>query len=430
MPVHFVFCELQRSIRMIGFTRIIGVYILANAILPALTAPAATYYVATTGNNSNPGTSRQPWRTVAHAVTSMVPGDTTYVKGGLYNEGLIRFTKSGTQSAPIKLLNAPGESPVINCIDRKQYHRIILEHASGYKNPMGWITIEGFEIRNCYDGIKFHNAHDLRIRHNWIHHNAPGQGILGNGTRILIDGNVINHNGGFDECAVTPSECNKDHGIYTTGTAFTIINNVIYDNLGYGIQAAGAYTYDSAKHAGPEYARCDEWIIANNTIAYQVYRSAIVVWGSAFINLRIENNIFYENGVKLPSGAVQGIDFVSSTSTGITIKNNLAYASGSGATAFLGAGAIENVHYVQSSNIVNISQPAFVNAPATLPPAPDFKLTARSPAIDAGLTLDAVSTAIDGAIRPKGSAYDIGAYEYDPDADASSPNAPKDLRLQ
>lgn len=425
-----VFLGKLRRLQMTQLKRIMGTYILSAVLVQTVAAHAATYYVATTGSNSNPGTENQPWQTVAHAVSTMVAGDTTYVRGGIYREGIIRFGKSGSQSAPIKLLNYPSESPIINCIDPAQTHRIILQHASGFQKPMGWITIEGFEIRNCYDGLKFHNAHDLTIKHNWIHNNAPGQGILGNGMRVLIDGNVINHNGGFDECVVTPSECNKDHGIYASGTAFTITNNLIYDNLSHGIQAAGAYSYDRTKHAGQEYVRCDDWIIANNTIAYQVYRSAIVVWGSSFTNFRIENNIFYENGVKLEPSAVQGIDFVSKISgLEITIRNNLAYASGTGAKAFLGRGGIEHVQYTQSGNIVNTEHPEFINAPAILPTSPDFKLTRRSPAIDTGLTLPEVSRAIDGTVRPKGHAYDIGAYEYNPDSDVRSPNAPTALRF-
>lgn len=80
------------------------------------TAWAATYYVSTSGSDSNPGTQAAPFRTIAHAVDKMVAGDTTYVKGGVYREGNIRFGRSGTESAPIKLLNAPGEFPIIDFI--------------------------------------------------------------------------------------------------------------------------------------------------------------------------------------------------------------------------------------------------------------------------------------------------------------------------
>jgi Right handed beta helix region len=417
----------MRKIYMTRLKRAIGVCTLASALFQTAAVYAATYYVATTGSNSNPGTEKQPWQTVAHAVNTMVAGDTTYVRGGTYNEGVMLFRRSGTQSAQIKLLNYLDEAPIIHCntsSPRGPFNRITIANRSGVNVAIGWITIEGFEIRNCWDGLKIHSGHDLTIRRNWIHDNFPGQGILGTGTRILIDRNVINHNGGFAVCATTPSQCNQDHGIYASGTAYTITNNLIYDNLAYGIQVAGAYTYAAAKYAGPEYVDSADWIIANNTIAYQVHRAAIVVWGSAK-NLQIVNNIFYENGRTLASSAPQGIDFVSADSNSrVTIDNNLAYASGAGASAFLSIFAIEGIHYTQSGNIVNAVNPAFVNASATPPASPNFTLTERSPAIDKGLSLTVTKTAFDGTTRPQGGTYDIGAYEYKAGGDITPPVAP------
>jgi hypothetical protein len=45
-----------------------------------------TYYVATTGNDTNPGTQSQPWRTIQHAADTAQAGDTVIVKAGTYNE--------------------------------------------------------------------------------------------------------------------------------------------------------------------------------------------------------------------------------------------------------------------------------------------------------------------------------------------------------
>lgn len=401
--------------------RAIAACILASALFQAVPAHTAEYYVATTGSNSNPGTEDKPWQTVAYAVDTMDPGDTTYVRGGTYLEATMRFKRSGTQAAPIKLLSYPGESPIIQCIDATLIHRMIIQHVSGERYPMGWITIEGFEIRNCYDSLKIHNGHDLTIRRNWIH-DSLNQGIVGSGTRILIDRNRINHNGN--------TTGNQKHGIYMNGTEITITNNLIYDNQFFGIQANGTAKYDSAKHPGPEFALSRNWIIANNTIAYNRNRAAIVVWGSSLTNLRIENNIFYENGVTLAPVNVNGIEFIQMGSTGVQIRNNLSYASGSGAMAFLGIGATEGKNYTLSGNIVNTGDPRFVNAPATLPGSPNFALTERSLAIDKGLTNTATRIAFDGSARPQGRAYDIGAYEYNPHGDAQPPHAPIALRTE
>ncbi len=411
---------------MLQLKRAISAFILLSALLLTLAAHAATYYVATTGSDSNPGTDKAPWRTVAKAVNTIVAGDTTYVRGGTYYEREIRFRRTGSQSAPIKLLGYPSESPVIECIDPTQLHRIILQNESGGTIPIGWITIEGFELRNCYDGIKMHSGHDITIRRNWIHRNH-NQGILGNGTRILVDRNIINHNGPF----ITKPTSSLSHGIYGNGTAWTITNNLIYDNLGFGIQQNGSTSsiYNQAKHPGQEFAISANWTVANNTIAYQQNAAGMVVWGSTCNNLRIENNIFYENAQTKSSNATYGVHFTSTSCPGVQIRNNLFYASGSGGLKAFGTAATEGVHYTQSGNIIDVSAPGFVNAPATLPLSPNFALTARSPAIDAGRFLDIPKTAIDGTPRPQGRAYDIGAYEYTPDADAQSPSAPRALQV-
>jgi hypothetical protein len=427
---------------MLRLKQAIGAYIVVTTLLPIVvgcqhyfgTAHAATYYVATNGNNANDGLSEAtPKQTVVHCVSIMLAGDTCLVRGGTYNEtAIIRFNRSGTQAAPIKLLNYPGETPVID-FNGSTTNMILIQHSSGVNVAMGWITIQGFEIREGWVGIKYQSMHNSEIRNNWIHDNTT-QGILGGGGHHnLIDRNIINHNGNFAACAQfgTKEACTLEHGIYAHGDSYTITNNLIYDNLGYGIQQNGSSSsaYSATKHPGPEFAGAANWIIANNTFAYENHRSGIVLWGALCGNARLENNIFYENS-QFDATSVSGISFTASmTATGIQIRNNHAYATAPGPTAFLGTGPTEGVHYTQSGNVVNVSPPGFVNGPATLPASPNFALTARSPAIDAGLALAWTKIDLKGTARPQGPASDIGAYEYRADGDAQSPVAPVELRV-
>ncbi len=382
---------------MLRLKLIIGICMAAGTFLLTISVHAGTYYVATNGSNSNPGTSAKPWQTVAYATNQMGPGDTTYVRGGTYREGQIRFRRSGTSSAPIKLLSASGEFPIIDFVDKASSKQIRFQNSAGLKYPIGWITVEGFQIRNAYNGFKIYNGHDLKILRNSIQ-NSKSQGVHGNGTRILIERNKINHSG----------SSTLDHGIYMNGTAITIINNLIYANKCYGIQVNGSASYSSSSHPGPEFANSSNWVISNNTFGYNGC-AGIVLWRST-PNARAENNIFYENSVNAASSSTtQGIAFVSTTGSGITIRNNLAYASGSGGAKFLGNATI---NYTQSGNIVNTLKPAFVNAPATLPSSPNFALPSGSSAIDKGLVISSAKIAYNGTTRPKGSTYDVGAYEY------------------
>ena len=74
-----------------------------------------TYYVATEGNNSNPGTLPQPFRTVSKAVSAAQAGDTIYVRGGTYNlSDTVELNKSGAEPSRINLWAYENELPILN----------------------------------------------------------------------------------------------------------------------------------------------------------------------------------------------------------------------------------------------------------------------------------------------------------------------------
>jgi hypothetical protein len=351
---------------------------LALWVLPVW-AQATTYYVATTGSDAADGLSEStPKLTVRHCVSIMVAGDTCYVRGGTYTEtNTIRFGTTGTQANPIKLLAYPNESPIITWTAQTSAYRILIENSGGDQVGIGWITISGFELKDGFEGVKFASLHNSTISHNWIHGNL-NQGILGiGGHHVVVDRNIVNHNGPHD----TNPTSTLAHGVYLHGSDMTISNNLIYDNLGYGIQQNGSSSslFDPTKHPSSEFALAERWIVVNNTIAYNTNRSGIVVWGSGCGSSRYENNIFYENAVTQSTGSIQGIDCVSCTlATGIIIKNNHFYASGSGGQG--GIDTIFNADLVSSGNVTNVSAPAFVSGGSnSLPASPDFRLTASAP---------------------------------------------------
>ena len=362
----------------------VSIIILALVVLFGGSAQAATYYVSTTGSNSNDGlTEDTPWRTIGFAVTTMNAGDTTYVREGTYStETNITFAKTGTQALPIKLLAYPGEAPVIDFQIKDESRRMLIKHPVGNANAIAWITIEGFEILNSWECMKGYNLQDTTIRRNWCHDNAR-QGILFNGgLRVLIDRNVFDTNGRIAECAAGTVNCNQDHGIYAYGGSYTITNNIFYNNQGYGIQLNGSPSsaYSALKHPSTAFAGAANWIVANNVFAYSYGRAGITVWGSLCTNARIENNIFYENAASSNSEP-QGVKFTSTTCTGVMIRNNLSFASGSGGTTFLGSGAPGDL--VNSGNVVG--NPLFVDGGSnSLPAFPDWTLSPSSPALNIG----------------------------------------------
>jgi hypothetical protein len=58
----------------------------------------ANYYVATNGNNGNPGTIGQPWRDIQYGYDQISAGDILHIRGGTYNEVGLTFDTSGASS--------------------------------------------------------------------------------------------------------------------------------------------------------------------------------------------------------------------------------------------------------------------------------------------------------------------------------------------
>ena len=70
--------------------------------------------MATNGNDGNPGTLAQPWRTIQKAANTMVAGDTVFIRGGTYNE-LVTVQYRGNSSGPYTTFTAyPGEQVILD----------------------------------------------------------------------------------------------------------------------------------------------------------------------------------------------------------------------------------------------------------------------------------------------------------------------------
>jgi hypothetical protein len=67
----------------------------------------------TRGDDAGDGSEASPWRTVEHAARALRPGDTLYLRGGVYREA-ITLTVAGSQEKPITIRSYPGELVVLD----------------------------------------------------------------------------------------------------------------------------------------------------------------------------------------------------------------------------------------------------------------------------------------------------------------------------
>jgi len=184
------------------------------SFLVTASANAATYYVATNGSDSNPGTEAQPWRTIYYGAEQLYPGDTLLVKQGTYaprsNTGAfyipgIQPARSGTQSQPITIKAYPGHSVTIDGT---------LSNAPAIGSyARNWIIYDGFYIyRGC---MYIQEASNVTVQNCEMQYGAAEDTNHINMVRIAVSANTIIRN-------------NKIHGNKNAGSGYNMPAIMMY----------------------------------------------------------------------------------------------------------------------------------------------------------------------------------------------------------
>jgi hypothetical protein len=368
--------------------------------IPALRkAPAAVghrvrHYVDPQGSDAASGDSTAPFKTIQRAVDEAGPGDTVLVRPGVYGGGarMVSLSRSGSAGAWITIRSERPGRAILAGGARPSAE-------AWYFGPgVAYVRIEGFEIRDfaehafdTYGG----GVHDIVIAHNRIHHigrnctdssNGRTGASLGAGTRrVTLDGNVWRDIGrlapGEEGCRPkTEYYQNHDHGIYVADADETTIINNVFIRFARG-WAVHRYSSRGGSARG--------LLIANNTfVGANPYRPGQVILATPTADLRIENNIFYA-----PRSAA--LYFENHSFPNGIVRHNLVY----GGVLLLGPRrGLTIARNWEGKN------PRFVGPG-------NVRLSDGSPAIDVGLPLSEVPHDADGASRPRGAGYDLGAYE-------------------
>lgn len=395
---------------------------------PPVFAQGSTYYVATSGDDANPGTQAAPWRTVAKAAQTLTAGQTAIVRGGTYNERLISFAYSGSAGNPITIKAATGETPVIDAgfttsfppdgigeapvftIDNR--HHITLDGLTIRRGRTAnvfiaddWPTTD-ITIQNCTledfttgdnaasiyvntnaarivikDNVIRGRQGDLRanVANGIILFNAGDVTIANNEIANLVQGISYKHS--LDRTDRVVVENNRIHDITDFGMLWSKKDAIIRNNLFY---RTGLTPGHPAILVFQEAAPCGSLVSSGNQILHNTIvdiSAGITVTRSTAcagaINTLIRDNLVFDYS----NGEYRGLavmPYRSLSGNGTRLEHNLIASSKlSGAHAFVGPSSYVTLpnlpaSIAQANNLT--TSPVFVNAAAR-----DYTLAANSP---------------------------------------------------
>ena len=322
----------------------------------------STFYISTTGSDSNPGTSTQPWLTIQHAANTVTAGATVNVMGGEYN-AFVSFPNSGTQSAPIifqsdpVLIGTTLQPAVIDGTGLTVSGTQGLITISGARN---YITIKGFEIRNLSTTGKgvpcgvwiTGSGTGVQILNNSIHNivtsskNGNACGLFAYGTsqtpisQLVVSGNELYNlqtgesesmtlNGNVTNFQVTNNLVHDNNNIGIDIIGYEKTGPVGYDQAGWGI-VRGNTVYNISGIGNPgEDAEYDADGLYCDGCAFTTFERNVIMQVDYGIETTSENQRCLASGNEWPTGVVG----VGTPATGTlpcygmyaTVRNNLFY---------------------------------------------------------------------------------------------------------
>ena len=344
-------------------------------------SPNRSFYVAParSGSDSADGSAQHPWATMQHAADSVAAGDMVHVASGKYTTSAsgIRTNTSGSAGTPITFVSDVKWGAQL-------YNHGGVSSQQVWDNRANYIIIKNFDMSgNGADGVwgGINNTGSYcQFIGNYIHDIAVPNGMTsggGGGIHTWQVNSLGGHNtivGNFVARIGTPGGGNLWHGIYEVGPYAYIANNIVCHNMATGI-TNGHYSHDQQ--------------IVNN-LMFGNGNAGIWIGGDGPVT---DDYSYVANNISVFNGG-SGI-YESSSYVGIHERyiDNCVY--GNSKTAI-----VRRSGYLYPDTGTVAADPHVVNYQSD--GSGDYHLTSTSPCIDAGSSLDAPSTDMDGVVRPQG----------------------------
>ena len=127
-------------------------------------AAGGVYFVTPDGDDNNPGTENEPWKTIQKSVDTLEAGDTVYIKTGTYRENISINVSGSRTNGYITFQNYENDEVIMDGtgisatsmidINDKQYIKIIGINISNLRSDHG----TAIHLRN--------GSHHIEIRNN------------------------------------------------------------------------------------------------------------------------------------------------------------------------------------------------------------------------------------------------------------------------
>jgi len=451
---------------------LVVVMIMPTGLLVPHAAAENVYYVSPDGDDANPGSFDQPWRTIQHAVDNVGPGDTIWVRGGTYNEGVVVAT-SGLPGLPITLIGYPGEVAMLdgNGLERRDgidiggadhwtfQDLVIQDYGQEGERGFGfvsWYHSQDIALRNLKlslvgTPIKFHQGGEEVLIEDVYGHDydyagfdcgpaGPCRGftlrrvtMIGSGEGPVLAVQDMGDDTSADGFAVEQgiailvedcvAEGHAGDGFDFKSDRTTLRRIISRDNRGDNIKLGGSnsslinsLSYDSGL-INLVLAEGGSYTIINNTIANRTSDGYLAMLGgyqtSTPTSISLYNNIFYNDHLEMAGATVYYPEGAI-----LTADHNLYYnphreddviCADFAGRCFSSDEINDGTWYAETGN----GQHSLYGDPLFVNAANrDYHLTAYSPAINAGTSEGAPAADLDGISRPQGESHDIGSYEY------------------
>jgi hypothetical protein len=149
-------------------SRLLVVQLCLFSFLSVIVVYGGEFYVSPDGNDESQGTLESPWRSLEYSVTQLSPGDTLYLRGGVYSESFW-VLEGGEENNPISIRNFEDENPVIDGSSVDAENGLVLNTAH--------LELLGLEIRNWGCGIWAESCSDIKVTDCTVHEVGSGIGF-------------------------------------------------------------------------------------------------------------------------------------------------------------------------------------------------------------------------------------------------------------